>query len=173
MTETKNKGGRPFSKQPLSLRKYKRENVPKTEEVLQRNMKLLHEHLKRHEAAIFSPELYNKEYDRYNYSSQLARECKELSTAASNLGNMYLRIQKEGRHAADLMSLDEKLAAIVAFSEELGKMQARKFMKVMYETLHALEGRFLNRKTSQGPSADEALEASRSAFPDVGGADVK
>lgn len=161
---TRRKPGKPAKQGTPQHKSYTRQSGPKIEATFQRMLKLLDEHIKRHEIASFMPELWNEEHNQPKYSPKLAKEAKELAQSLAGLGSLFLRIQKEQRAAADLMTLDEKIDAIEALSEELGKLQSRKFLARLYEIARKLEKRHLGPYHTSKAESKQLVEDARAEF---------
>ena len=159
---TKNSGRRSRLLDPEQLRKFRTESSPQVEKVFQRQMKITQEMIKRLEERMFSDDFWDTDKKTGLFNSELARHVKDLGQVLANLGSLYLRIQKEAKAAADMMTFDDKIDAIKSFTEEMGRIQAMTFLTKIYPVIHELEQK---QKSRQGKK--KLRDASRDSLKAV------
>lgn len=155
----------PESKQ---LRSFRSKSAPKVEEVFERTMKLVREQIKRVEELMFSEKFWDAEARTGKYSSDVGNQLTRLGQVVTNLGNMYLRIQKVSKENADLMTFDEKLEAIEDFLSSLGAKHRLSALEMLYPVIHVMEGKknTLRRKRALDVAHQAAQNAPQQAEPD-------
>jgi hypothetical protein len=94
------------------------------------------------------------------WNRQMAISAKELGQVVSSVGQLWLKIQKEAKTAADQLTFNEKCEQIVNFVGEMGKNQKLAFNRIMKETLYELD-------RMEGPAVKRELkEVAREVYAD-------
>lgn len=126
---------------PEQLLSFRRSSSPAVDDVFKKQIKIINEHLKRHEDLMFSDVHWDVERNTGIYSGSLAKEAKELAQCVANLGSLFLRIQKEAKVAASQLTFEEKCETIADFIRTLGNQQAVRFLERVYPAIYEVEQR--------------------------------
>lgn len=121
-----------------SFAKY-RSRRPKIEETFNRGLRLLDEHIKRHEKAMFEGA---SEDNPPEWNARLAKQGEDLTKSLNALGQMYLKIQQVNAKMADSMSVEEQIEAFLNWAKTLGRNQWRKLCSGWIEIEYENERRF-------------------------------
>lgn len=103
-----------------SFAKY-RTKTPKLEETFKRGLRLLDEHIKRHERAMFPDDCDKNNLPVWN--PRLAKAGEDLVKSLNSLGQMYLKIQQVNEKMAESMSVEEQIEAFLEWASHLGRNQ--------------------------------------------------
>lgn len=111
-----------------------RKNRPKLEKTFQRGLRLLDEHIRRHERQMFAGAT---EDDPPGWNARLAKQGEDLVKSLNSLGQMYLKIQQVNEKMAESMSVEEQVDAFLTWAKELGRNNwlalLRGFRDIEYE----------------------------------------
>lgn len=159
--------GRPKSLDPVQLRKFRKKVAPRVEEVFERTSKLVREQVKRTEELMFSDAFWNPTLKTGIHSSMISSELVKLGNLVSKLGDLYIKLQKQAKENADLMTFDEKLKAVADFLVDLGAKQRLYALQTLYPVIHTLEGKpnTLRRKQAK-EIRDEAIKPNDNVSPE-------
>jgi len=115
-------------------RKDKARATPKIETVLKKSLRVLNEHLTRHEAKMYE---LPDDGSVHQFDPRLAKQGEDLVKAANSLGQMYLKIQASQKQMAEMMSIEEKIDAFLEWANNLGRNQwydlLRGFRRIEYD----------------------------------------
>lgn len=115
-------------------KKYSPKRTPKLTETLKKGLRILNEHMQRHEDLMYSDEVRAKDFV---FDPQMAKQGEDLVKAANSLAQMYLKIQADQRQMAEMMSIEEKIEAFLEWAQSLGRNQwydlLRGFRKIEYD----------------------------------------
>lgn len=97
-----------------------RKKRPKLEETFARGLRLLDEHIKRHEAEMYKG---STAANPPVWDAKLAKSGEDLVKSLNSLGQMYLKIQQVNEKMADSMSVEEQIDAFLNWAKDLGRNQ--------------------------------------------------
>jgi len=100
-----------------SFARYRR-NRPKLEQTFLRGLRLLDEHIKRHERAMFDG---STEETPPEWNARLAKQGEDLVKSLNSIGQMYLKIQQVNEKMAESMSVEEQVEAFLNWAKALGR----------------------------------------------------
>jgi len=99
----------------LALSKFHRRTRPVIEESFNNLHKIVTEHMLRHRAELFTEENNGK------LNHKLTAQLDRLGALIIQLGNMYIKVQKEAKAAAGNLTTEERIAAVVRWIEGSGR----------------------------------------------------
>ena len=94
--------------------------TPKLETVLKKGLRILNEHMARHEDLMFTP---GPDGVLPKWNGNLAKAGEDLCKSANAISGMYLKIQSNNKQMAEMMSVEEKVEAFLNWAKALGRSQ--------------------------------------------------
>ena len=104
----------PISEKREKLFKEFKERDVDLEKMYKRTMRVLDEHLTRHEKAMFDGLAYKGDFD-----PKLAKAAESLGRIIERLTKLHIQRLEKGREQLETMSIDEQLSWVVKFIESL------------------------------------------------------
>jgi hypothetical protein len=124
-----------------ALRNY-RKQAPRVVDTFKVMLRVLKEHLRRHEEAMFTE-------DFESFNPKLSAEANKLALSIKNLGEMYLKIEAAAKKEAELLTFEEELEGFLLWLEhDLGRNHQMIANRRLMEVQHRIEAKHGKSKVS-------------------------